>query len=61
MIDTTTVRSNLIGAVIAFVIYVAIALLTGSSLISALGVGVILFVATFLISYVISMTIRRRR
>ena len=61
MVDTTTLRSNLIGAVIAFVIYVAIALATGASLISALGVGVLVFVGTFLISYLISQTVRRRR
>jgi hypothetical protein len=59
----THFRSNVIAGVIAFVIYLVIALATGASFGSALLVAVILGLATFAISYIISSLIvaARRR
>jgi hypothetical protein len=59
----THFRSNVIAGVIAFVIYLVIALATGTSFGSALLVAVILGLATFAISYIISSLIvaARRR
>lgn len=55
------IRSAVIAGVISFVIYVVIALLTGSAFGSAIGVGLIFLVGTALITFVISLIIEAVR
>ncbi len=58
---TPVLRSALIAGVIAFVIYTVIALLTGASFGSAVGVGLIFLIGTAVVTYLISTAISARK
>ncbi len=53
------IKSALIAGLIAFVAYVVISLLTGVEFGSAVGVGLIFFVGTALVTFVITLIIIR--
>lgn len=58
---TDTLRSGLIGAVIAAVIWIVIAALTGADASTIWVVAVILLVGTFVVSVLISTFITKRQ
>lgn len=52
------VKSAVIAGVIAFVIYTVIALLTGSTFGSAVGVGLIFLVGTAVVTFIIILVVQ---
>lgn len=53
----TSLRGNLIGGLIAFVIFVVIWVATGGSVVAGLGYGLLLGVATVAVSFLITRAI----